>query len=130
MSYHWSADVISTSIKTNRAICPKLCGNCPFPQNFHTRKLGEITVFYALCTAKDIPNYGFSLTLMRVIWIRENPYSGIFYVVLFSFKISYPEMLLIQLKPIEKRRVKEVTLTVLNSLPFSFRSTNSNSFAI
>ena len=23
-------------------------GNCAFPQNFHTRKLGEITVFYAV----------------------------------------------------------------------------------
>ena len=30
------------------AIRPKLCENCAFPQNFHTRKLGEITVFYAL----------------------------------------------------------------------------------
>ena len=28
--------------------CPKLCGNCTFPQNFRTRKLGEITVFYAV----------------------------------------------------------------------------------
>ena len=27
---------------------PRLCGNCSFPQNFHTRKLGEITVFYAV----------------------------------------------------------------------------------
>ena len=26
---------------------PKLCGNCAFPQNFHTKKLGEITVFFA-----------------------------------------------------------------------------------
>ena len=26
----------------------KLCGNCAFPQNFHTRKLGEITIFYAV----------------------------------------------------------------------------------
>ena len=26
----------------------KLCGNCVFPQNFHTKKLGEITVFYAV----------------------------------------------------------------------------------
>ena len=25
----------------------KLYGNCDFPQNFHTRKLGEISVFYA-----------------------------------------------------------------------------------
>ena len=30
------------------AIPPKLYGNCAFPQNFHTRKLGEITVFYAV----------------------------------------------------------------------------------
>ena len=27
------------------AFRPKLCGNCAFPQNFHTRKLGEITGF-------------------------------------------------------------------------------------
>ena len=37
---------------------PKLCGNCAFPQNFHTRKLGEITAFYA--AAIDIFN-GFTL---------------------------------------------------------------------
>ena len=28
--------------------CPKLCGNCAFPQNFHTKKLGKITVSYAV----------------------------------------------------------------------------------
>ena len=27
---------------------PKICGNWVFPENFHTRKLGEITVFYAV----------------------------------------------------------------------------------
>ena len=27
-------------------IRPKLCGNCAFPQNFHTRKLGETTAFH------------------------------------------------------------------------------------
>ena len=27
-------------------IRPKLCGNCAFSQNFHTRKSGEITVFF------------------------------------------------------------------------------------
>ena len=26
----------------------KLCGNCAFPQNFDTRKLGEIMAFYAV----------------------------------------------------------------------------------
>ena len=31
-----------------RANPPKLCGNCAFPQNFHTRKLGEITPFFAV----------------------------------------------------------------------------------
>ena len=30
------------------AIRPKLYGNCAFPQNFHTMKLDEITVFYAV----------------------------------------------------------------------------------
>ena len=27
---------------------PQLCGNCPFPQSF-TRRLGELTVFFAGC---------------------------------------------------------------------------------
>ena len=27
---------------------PKLCGNCAFPRNFHIRKLGEITGFFAV----------------------------------------------------------------------------------
>ena len=35
---------VSAEFWANR---PKLCGNCAFPKNFHTRKLGEITVFYA-----------------------------------------------------------------------------------
>ena len=26
----------------------KLCGNCEFPQNFHNRKLGAISVLYAV----------------------------------------------------------------------------------
>ena len=30
------------------SFCTKLCENCAFPQKFHTRKLGEITVFYAV----------------------------------------------------------------------------------
>ena len=30
------------------AIRPKLCGSCAFSQNFHTRKLGKITVFFAV----------------------------------------------------------------------------------
>ena len=36
-----------------RVIHPKLCGNCAYPQIFHTRKLGEITVFHAICTFKN-----------------------------------------------------------------------------
>ena len=27
---------------------PKLCGDCAFPQNSNTRKLGEMTVFFAV----------------------------------------------------------------------------------
>ena len=32
------------------AIRQKLSGNCVFPHNFHTRKLGKITVFFAVET--------------------------------------------------------------------------------
>ena len=38
-------DTVTAYFLVNR---PKLCGNCAFPQNFHTRKLGEITLFYAV----------------------------------------------------------------------------------
>ena len=43
MEILWKGTV-STEFRANR---PKLCGNCTFPQNFHTRKLVEITVFFA-----------------------------------------------------------------------------------
>ena len=33
---------------THSAIRPKLCGNCAFPENFYTKKLGEIRVYYAV----------------------------------------------------------------------------------
>ena len=36
------------------AIRPKLCGNCAFPQNFHTKKLGEITAFYAVTSPEIV----------------------------------------------------------------------------
>ena len=35
-------------LRKGTAIRLKLCGNCAFPQNLHTRKLGEIGVFYAV----------------------------------------------------------------------------------
>ena len=31
---------------------PKLCGNCAFPQNFSSKELGEISVFYAVSRVK------------------------------------------------------------------------------
>ena len=37
-----------SSVTVTKSDRPKLCGNCAFPQNFHTRKLGENTVFYAV----------------------------------------------------------------------------------
>ena len=46
-------NTVSPEFRTNR---PKLYGDCEFPQNLHTRKLGEISVFYAVfkdtCRAK------------------------------------------------------------------------------
>ena len=36
-----------------KIIRPKLRGNCAFPQNFHTMKLGEITGFYPVSGIQD-----------------------------------------------------------------------------
>ena len=44
MKVLWKGTV-SAWFQANR---PKLCWNCDFPQNFHTRKLREITVFLAV----------------------------------------------------------------------------------
>ena len=38
----------NTVILLDFLVRPKLCVNCAFPQNFHNRKLGEITVFFAV----------------------------------------------------------------------------------
>ena len=47
-----------------RAIHPKLCGDCAFPQNFHTRKSGEMTVFFVVFyTRMPILYLQFSSTL-------------------------------------------------------------------
>ena len=36
--------------KQNNMNPPKLWGKCAFPRNFPTRKVGEITIFYAVKT--------------------------------------------------------------------------------
>ena len=41
-----------SSFEVKKEIRPKLCGNCAFPQNFHTRKLGEIRIFCAVLDFK------------------------------------------------------------------------------
>ena len=43
---------------------PKLCGNCAFQPNFHTRKLGEILVFYAVVLHS--PNKNFNKPLIKI----------------------------------------------------------------
>ena len=40
--------------KAFRENCTILCKNCSFPKNIHTRKLGEIFVFYAVQVQKIV----------------------------------------------------------------------------
>ena len=47
----WKFDRNGSVCEEFRAIRPKLFVNCAFPQNFHTRKLGEILILYAVKTA-------------------------------------------------------------------------------
>ena len=42
---------------------PKLCGNCAFPQIFHTMKLGEISVFFAVLVFDSL-----NLFLYKILW--------------------------------------------------------------
>ena len=43
----FKSDFIFLVININGDITQNLWGNCAFPQSLHTRKLGEITVFYS-----------------------------------------------------------------------------------
>ena len=40
-------------------------GECAFPQNFHTRKLGEITAFYAVRVMNTVTLYSENITELR-----------------------------------------------------------------
>ena len=44
----WKSGRSHSPNSPNFCIRPKLCGDCAFPQNFHTRKLDKIMVFYAV----------------------------------------------------------------------------------
>ena len=54
MEFSWKGTV-STEFPSIR---PKLCRNCAFPQNFHTRKLGEISTFL-----RSVMMHGLNITL-------------------------------------------------------------------
>ena len=46
----------------------RLCWNCAFPQNFHTRKLGEITLFFTLYFRKFAFKRPIILSEMKLIF--------------------------------------------------------------
>ena len=60
-----------------RAIRPKLCRNCAFPQNLHTRKSGKITVFFQVVVVRCCFSY---LRLLFVINL-SSPAAGYFLLV-------------------------------------------------
>ena len=54
------------------AIHPKLCGDCSFPQNLHTRKLVEITVFFAVLIKSNLIDLiRFDLVLLKIALIKQ-----------------------------------------------------------
>ena len=46
------------------AICPKLYRNCAFLQNFHSRKLGETTEFYAVDPSTSLSHHFTALSMI------------------------------------------------------------------
>ena len=65
-----------THSNSKNTIRPKFYGNCALPQNFHTRKLGETTVYYAVTIIIIIIiNIKGSFFFSLVFIISENPIS-------------------------------------------------------
>ena len=52
----------------------KLCRNFAFPKNFHTRKLGEITVFYAVIS--NVSQKVFSMIMAKSLLLAGITYSA------------------------------------------------------
>ena len=49
----------------------ELWGNCAFPQNFHTRKFGEITVFFTVFTEHIVSFVVYGLSEMSIIELNN-----------------------------------------------------------
>ena len=56
----------------------KLCKNCAFPQNFHTRKLGGITVFYAVGSLAllEVPLNSFEIFITGHEYFKYHIFDG------------------------------------------------------
>ena len=63
---------------TMRKTMEKLCGDCVFPQNLHTKKLGEITAFYALYTEDTLKSLTKPPIIDLFLKIQEHTNSAIF----------------------------------------------------
>ena len=68
---------------------PKLCGNCAFPQNFHTRKLGEITIFYGSLRCEQVLFRFYSDSIhtrnFQVLVVLVTLYDFCYYFFIISF---------------------------------------------
>ena len=66
-----SNPIVSSKQKLRGLKILTVCRNCAFPQNFRTRKLAEIAVFFAVCTSNNI--FG------RVIWDKISKITRVIY---------------------------------------------------
>ena len=70
-----------------QAIRPKFCGTCDFPQNFHTRKLDEITVFYAV-----LVNLKYRFIISFTIYIGLSFFNEYFHIGVYKYDIRPSNM--------------------------------------
>ena len=82
------------------AILPKLCRNCAFPQNFHIKKLGQITHFAHCLQLKSHPfplkynkNYLIKLAIYLSISYQESCQASYLIKNTFFFFHSVPPFL-------------------------------------
>ena len=88
----WINTLALTAKNTVFSPSPELCGNCSFPQNFHTRKLGEIAVFFAVTISFYhvlMGLFAFQIGSAQCLWFSRNFWSRYFRLTAldFDFKV-------------------------------------------
>ena len=81
-------------LKLRKLPRPKLCWNFAFTQNFHTKKLGEITVFFAVTLQNEtwierLKGYALRDFELRKSWLSYSIFVSLFVLSICKFRVRF-----------------------------------------